>query len=483
MVVPKAIGQDAGGDRVVLGDPVGQGDAAFAFAGVDLQRVGLRDEVEHRKAGRGYLGGRLGGVAPFLHEGGLGLDLMRADPGDGKLRHRGDALVDDGELASQHAELLGFGGRGDFLPHAFVGVRRRPGFAVVRVGDFLPFLAVEGNRHLVFAGCGALGVVAQETALRGAVGQATDLFDAGQGDDEFGRAADEPLGAFVTVDRQGGAVGRGEIFGRGTLGALGLGAGRSEGDVAGRRFGRPDLEFRDASAGAALRIGGGRGHREFHEAGFGRRDAFLRQQGVGLGARRLAGGEQGLRLGLDGLGQGVLFSDDLGALLVERAHGGIESLGLFLGRERTASVDHAFEGGADAVVVLGRDGVELMMMATGAVDREAEESASGGGDHVVERGGADDLLGVGILIADVIVRPGDEERAADLCRGVELADHVPGKVFADQLVEGFVLVQRADDVVAERIEVVDDEVAFEAVAFAEADDVEPVTTPVFAVAR
>ena len=146
-------------------------------------------------------------------------------------------------------------------------------------------------------------------------------------------------------------------------------------------------------------------------------------------------------------------------------------------------MDDPFEGGADTVIVFGRDGVELMVVATGAVDRQSEESAARRGDHVVERGGADDLLGGDVLVAHVVIRTSHEERATDLDRGVELAEHVTGEVLAHELVEGLIVVQRADDVVAERVEVIDDEVTLEAVAFAEADDVEPVATPVFAVTR
>ena len=146
-------------------------------------------------------------------------------------------------------------------------------------------------------------------------------------------------------------------------------------------------------------------------------------------------------------------------------------------------MDDAFERGADAVIVLGRDGVELMVMATGAIDRESEEGAPSRGHHIVKRGRTDYLLGDGILVADVVIGAGHEEGAANLDFRFELADHVTGEVLADQLVERLVVVERADDVVAERIEVIDDEVAFEAVALAEADDVEPVAAPALTVAR
>ena len=168
---------------------------------------------------------------------------MGADPSGGELGHSGDALVDVGQLAGQQSKLLGFGGRGDFLADPFEGVRGRPGFAVGGIGDLLPVLAVEGDEHLVFARRGPLGIVADDSSFGRAIAEASDLLDAGQGDDQFGRGSDIPLCAFVAVDGEGGAVGRGEVFGGHALDAFGLGAVGGEGDIAGRRLSGPDLEL------------------------------------------------------------------------------------------------------------------------------------------------------------------------------------------------------------------------------------------------
>ena len=146
-------------------------------------------------------------------------------------------------------------------------------------------------------------------------------------------------------------------------------------------------------------------------------------------------------------------------------------------------MDDAFEGRPNPVVVFSRDGIELMVMAFRAVDRQAQEGAPGGGDHVVERGGTDDLLGVLVLIADVVVRSRHEEGAADLDLGIKFPDDVAGEVFTNQLIERLVVVERADDVISERIEVIDDEVTFEPVALTKAHDVKPVATPALTVAR
>ena len=143
----------------------------------------------------------------------------------------------------------------------------------------------------------------------------------------------------------------------------------------------------------------------------------------------------------------------------------------------------AFKGGANPVVIFGRDRVELMVMATGAVNREAKERAPSGGDHVVERGGTNHLLGHRVLIADVIIGARDKEGAADFNLRLEFAQDITGEVLAYQLVEGLVVVERTNDVIAERVKVIDDDVAFEAVALAKADHVKPVPSPMLAVAR
>ena len=146
-------------------------------------------------------------------------------------------------------------------------------------------------------------------------------------------------------------------------------------------------------------------------------------------------------------------------------------------------MDRALEGRPDAVVIFGRDGVELMVMAFRAVDRQAQEGAAGRCDHIVEGGGPNHLLGHGVLVAHVIIGAGHEEGAADLDLRIKFPDDVAGEVLTDQLIEGLIFVDRADDVISERIKVIDDEVTFEAVALAKAHDVEPVATPAFAVAR
>ena len=288
---------------------------------------------------------------------------------------------------------------------------------------------------------------------------------------------------FIAIDRERCAIGLGEIIGGGPFGAFGRGAIGSKGHVARRSFVGPDFEFRNTSTDAAFRIARSGRHGEFDEAGVDGGDLLFRQECVGLGPAGLACRQQFLRFGFHGLGQVILRGDYLGALGVEGCHGTVEGLLFFLGHDRPPAVHDAFESGAEAVVVLGRDGVEFMIMTAGAIDGETEEGAAGGGDHIIQRGGTDVLCGDGVLIADIVIGAGDQEGAPDFDGGLVLADDVAGEMLAHELVEGLVIVQRTDDVVAEGIEVIDDKVAFEAVTLAEADDVEPVATPMLAVAR
>jgi hypothetical protein len=54
-------------------------------------------------------------------------------------------------------------------------------------------------------------------------------------------------------------------------------------------------------------------------------------------------------------------------------------------------------------------------------------------------------------------------------------------LFANELIEGFILVKRGDHIVAIRPDVGDENVPLESIALAEPDDVEPVPPPTFAV--
>jgi hypothetical protein len=78
----------------------------------------------------------------------------------------------------------------------------------------------------------------------------------------------------------------------------------------------------------------------------------------------------------------------------------------------------AVEDGGEAVVVELLDGVELVVVAAGAVDGEAEEGGGGGVDDVVEVVGALLAFGGEVGVSDGVVGSGDEEAGGDFDVGV-----------------------------------------------------------------
>ena len=183
----------------------------------------------------------------------------------------------------------------------------------------------------------------------------------------------------------------------------------------------------------------------------------------------------------DGLFQLLTRGCQLGAALLQRLRCVRKTLPLGGRGHDALAMLHTLEGGAQPVVILGRDRIEFVMVAARAVDREAEKRGGRRGDDIVERGGADVGLRDHILIAHIVVRPGDEKRRADFHRGIVLPDHVAREMLGDETVERLVVIQRADDVVAKRPRVVRDDIALKARALAEAHDIEPVPAPLLAV--
>ena len=146
-------------------------------------------------------------------------------------------------------------------------------------------------------------------------------------------------------------------------------------------------------------------------------------------------------------------------------------------------------GGEDAVEgceVGLADGVELMVVATGAGHREAQERLADHVDLVVH---VADLLvdGVDRLIAmfDHAEVAGAYGRLIELFRFVEARglQQVAGELFADELVVRDVGIEGADEVIAVAPSLWDGGIAFAAVRVGVADEVHPVTGEVFAVAR
>ena len=84
---------------------------------------------------------------------------------------------------------------------------------------------------------------------------------------------------------------------------------------------------------------------------------------------------------------------------------------------------------------------------------------------------------------DIVKGAGHQKRAANRNVWIVGAKNIAGQVFSNELVEGFVIVDRTNDIVAEGPSVVDDVIALEADAFAEAHDIQPMSPPTLAVAR
>ena len=135
-----------------------------------------------------------------------------------------------------------------------------------------------------------------------------------------------------------------------------------------------------------------------------------------------------------------------------------------------------------AVVIRLRDRIEFVIVATGAADREAEESRARGrtiSSSVFARICA---AAFASWLPTSSYGPATRNAGADLHSG-RPCELIAGEVLDDEPVERFVVVDRANDVVAKRPGVVSDHVALETVAFAKADHVEPMPPPPLAVAR
>ena len=140
------------------------------------------------------------------------------------------------------------------------------------------------------------------------------------------------------------------------------------------------------------------------------------------------------------------------------------------------------EDAGKAVVFLDRDGVDFVIMATGAADGHAEEGAA----HRVHLF-VDDVAAhfVGVVAGEHLGSDGKETETDGL--GAFLGEvfggeKIAGELFDDEFVEGFVFVEGSDDVIAVAPGGRMGDVFVHAVGVGVAGDVEPVASPAFAVA-
>ena len=152
-------------------------------------------------------------------------------------------------------------------------------------------------------------------------------------------------------------------------------------------------------------------------------------------------------------------------------------------RDRAFAMHRAGESRIHRVIILRRERIEFVVVAARAAERDAKESLTRRADHFIERVRADLRCRDGILVADIVVRPRNEKRGADFRVRLIFPDHIAGEMLADELIERLVVVERADDVVTERPEILNDLIPLVAAALAEAHDIQPVPPPVLAVVR
>ncbi len=153
------------------------------------------------------------------------------------------------------------------------------------------------------------------------------------------------------------------------------------------------------------------------------------------------------------------------------------------GLHRALAVLHACEYRLETVEILLGDRIELVIVAAGAADRQAEERRPCEGNHVrhVVHALLQPSLGDGV--ADQIVRAADQEAGGGLGDRIALTDHVAGQLLPDESRIRSILVERLDDVVAVGPGIGPQRVHLVAVALGEARHVQPVAAPALAVLR
>ena len=146
---------------------------------------------------------------------------------------------------------------------------------------------------------------------------------------------------------------------------------------------------------------------------------------------------------------------------------------------------------AEQRVVIGlRNGVELVVVATGASDAQPEEGGARRAQHVVEvvefrRGGV-----IRLIVPDVqsVEASSDETGSPFRCEGRfglegRFGQFVTRELFSHELIVGLVAVEAVDDVVAVTPGVRLRSVALVPVALGIADQIQPMSSPTLAIMR
>ena len=158
---------------------------------------------------------------------------------------------------------------------------------------------------------------------------------------------------------------------------------------------------------------------------------------------------------------------------------------LTLARLRIAiTAFHAGKNGPQAVILLLRDGIELVVVAACAIHRHGHRGGERLRGHVVEierTRGAFEHVALRFHLAHKIPRTCGEKAGSDDALRIIRRDDIARDLLAKELVVGLVGVQRIDDVVAIAPRIRAEFVALKAVRVRVMRDVEPVACPAFAV--
>ena len=188
--------------------------------------------------------------------------------------------------------------------------------------------------------------------------------------------------------------------------------------------------------------------------------------------RRSAGGFLG--------GLAILEGGDLSREGLAAGPGGLRS---GLGDALALAEPHAAQGGREPVVVRLPDRVELVVVAPGAMDRQAQVRLRRGADDPLQLllAGRGSHGGGPLVLHRLVVRSDHELPGGHDRRGVVGLEDIAGQLEANEPVVGHVGIERLDDPVAIPPGVGPEPVVLEALGLGEADDVEPVPRPALAV--
>ena len=139
--------------------------------------------------------------------------------------------------------------------------------------------------------------------------------------------------------------------------------------------------------------------------------------------------------------------------------------------------------GIQSVVVFLSDRIELVVVTPRTSKRHAQKSFAGCANDFIQRVGANLSRLCGILISNVVIGSGDEKSGTHSHVRVVVTKYITRNVFADELVERFVFVDRANDIIAKRPDVVDNDIPLVPDAFPKTNDIQPVPAPAFTVVR